>query len=488
MVPDDPPATVHFRACNLCEAICGLAIEVRDGEIISIRGDRDDPFSRGHICPKAVALQDIHNDPDRLRRPMRRNGNGWQTIGWDEAFDEVAARIRAVQTAHGRDAVAVYLGNPNVHNWGSMLFGPALIRSLRTVNRFSATSVDQLPHHVAAALMFGHKMLLPVPDIDRTSYLLVLGANPVVSNGSMMTAPGFKRRLEELRQRGGQLVVVDPRRTETASMADRHHFIRPGTDALLLVALLHVIFDERLEDLGHLDGAVASLETVRGVVRGFNPEDVAPATGIAAADIRAMARDFAAAPSAVCYGRMGVSTQAFGGLCQWLVKVLNIVTGNLDRPGGAMFTRPAVDLVATTGRGRLGRAKEPRPRSAGVRRRAAGGGAGRGDPDPGGGSDQGAGHGRRKPGAVDAQRGAARPGLPGARFHGRGRLLPQRDHAACPPHPAPDLGPRARPLRSRVQPAGGSQRGPVFTGVVRTRARRPPRLADSERAPPASRR
>ncbi len=349
--------TIHYRACNLCEAICGLAIEVHDGAIVSIRGDRDDPFSRGHICPKAVALQDIHNDPDRLRRPMRRKAGEWQTIGWDEAFDEVAARIRTVQAEHGRDAVAVYLGNPNVHNWGSMLFGPALIRSLRTVNRYSATSVDQLPHHVAAALMFGHKLLLPVPDIDRTSHLLVLGANPVVSNGSMMTAPDCRRRLEEMRQRGGRLVVVDPRRTETARIADRHHFIRPGTDAFLLMALLQVILEEKLEDLGHLTGDVDSIEAVRAAVRGFSPEDVALATGIAAAEIRAMAREFATAPSAVCYGRMGVSTQAFGGLCQWLVNVLNIVTGNFDRAGGAMFTRPAVDLVATSGRGHLGRRK-----------------------------------------------------------------------------------------------------------------------------------
>jgi anaerobic selenocysteine-containing dehydrogenase len=347
--------TTHHRACNLCEAICGLAIEVRDGAIESIRGDRDDPFSLGHICPKAVALKDIHNDPDRLRRPMRRNGGAWSEIGWDEAFDEVAAGIRAVQAARGRDAVAVYLGNPNVHNWGSMLFGPALIRSLRTVNRYSATSVDQLPHHVAATLMFGHKLLLPVPDIDRTSHLLVLGANPVVSNGSMMTAPGFRRRLEELQRRGGRLVVVDPRRTETARLADRHHFIRPGTDAFLLMALLQVIVDEKLEDPGRLASSIDSIEKVRAAVRAFEPEAVAAATGIAAAEIRTMAREFAAAPSAVCYGRMGVSTQAFGGLCQWLINVLNIVTGNLDRPGGAMFTRPAVDLVASTSRGHLGR-------------------------------------------------------------------------------------------------------------------------------------
>jgi len=349
-------ATTHYRACNLCEAICGIEIEVRDGAIVSIRGDREDPFSRGHICPKAVALQDIYNDPDRLRHPMRRTrGGDWERIGWDEAFDLTAEGIRKVQRDHGLDAVGVYLGNPNVHNWGSLLYGPPLMRGLRTPNLFSATSVDQLPHHVAATLMFGHKLLLPVPDIDRTQHLLVLGANPVVSNGSMMTAPGFKRRLEELKTRGGRLVVIDPRRTETARMADQHHFIRPGTDALLLMALLQVVFGEGLELLGRLGEFCDGLESVRSVVADFAPERVAPVIGIDAEAIRTMAREFAAADSAVCYGRIGVSTQAFGTLCQWLINVLNIVTGNLDHPGGAMFTRPAVDLVASTGRGSLGR-------------------------------------------------------------------------------------------------------------------------------------
>jgi anaerobic selenocysteine-containing dehydrogenase len=339
----------------LCEAICGIEIRVQDGRITSIRGDRADSFSHGHICPKAVALQDIHNDPDRLRHPMRRTAGGdWERIGWDAAFDETAKKIRDIQTDHGRDAIGVYLGNPNVHNLGSMLYGPPLLRSLRTINRFSATSVDQLPHHVAATLMFGHKLLLPVPDIDRTDFLLVLGANPMVSNGSMMTAPGIRKRLEELRRRGGRLVVIDPRRTETAKIADHHHFIRPGADALLLMALLHVILDEGLEAPGRLAGICDSMGTVRTLTEDFQPERVAKSTGIASDRIRGLARDFAAAPSAVCYGRMGVSTQAFGGLCQWLVNVLNVVTGNLDRPGGAMFTKPAFDLLAGTGRGRLG--------------------------------------------------------------------------------------------------------------------------------------
>ncbi|MDH3814294.1 MAG: molybdopterin oxidoreductase family protein [Acidobacteriota bacterium] len=348
--------TTHFRACNLCEAICGLAIEVCGDDIRSIRGDRDDPFSRGHICPKAVALQDVHSDPDRLRHPVRRMGDGsWKRLSWDEALDEVGNQLRTVQKVSGYDAVGLYVGNPSVHNWGSLLFGPPLSRALRTRNRFSASSVDQLPHHVAATLMFGHRLLLPIPDVDRTQFLLVLGANPVVSNGSMMTAPGFKRRLEDLKQRGGLLVVVDPRRTETAEMADRHIFIRPGSDALLLMALLQVIFLEGLETLGSTAEFCDSIEAVREVVAGVSPERVAPVTGIDSEAIRDLARAFATAPSAVCYGRLGVSTQAYGGLCQWLVNVLNVVTGNLDRIGGAMFTKPAVDLVANTGPGHLGR-------------------------------------------------------------------------------------------------------------------------------------
>ena len=347
---------IHHRACSLCEAMCGLVITVNDGRIRSIRGDRADVFSRGHICPKAVALQDIQDDPDRLRRPLRRNRQGgWSEVDWRSALDEAGDRIRTLQRAHGRDSMAVYLGNPSAHNYATLLFGPPLIRSLRTRNRYSATSVDQLPHHLAASLMFGHQLLLPIPDIDRTQFLFVLGANPVVSNGSLMTAPGAKRRLKDLVSRGGRLVVVDPRRTETAELADHHLPIRPESDVLLLLALLHVVFEEDLERLDRLGDVVVGLETVRRSVVGVTPERVTEATGIDAGAIRTLARDFAAAESAVCYGRLGVSTQRFGGLCQWLINVLNIVTGNLDRPGGVMFTRPAVDLLARSGRGSFGR-------------------------------------------------------------------------------------------------------------------------------------
>jgi anaerobic selenocysteine-containing dehydrogenase len=346
----------HYRACNLCEAICGVEIRVADGRVVSIRGDEADPLSRGHICPKAVALQDLETDPDRLRRPLRRRDDGgWEPVEWEAALDEIAARVRRIQAEHGRDAVGVYLGNPNVHNLGAMLYLRPFLKALGSRNRFSATSVDQLPHHLAAMLMFGHQFLLPVPDVDRTDFLLVLGANPLASNGSMMTAPGMRDRLKALRGRGGKLVVVDPRRTETARVADRHLAIEPGTDALFLLALLDVLFAEDLARPGRLEPFTDGLAALRDAAAEFPPEQVAAATGIAAGEIRAIARELAAAPSAACYGRIGVSTQEFGGLCQWLVNAVNVVTGNLDRPGGAMFARPAVDVLAFIGRGHRGR-------------------------------------------------------------------------------------------------------------------------------------
>ena len=335
----------HYRNCNLTEAMCGIEITVRPDASLDIRGDKDDPFSRGYICPKAVALQDIHYDKDRIKHPVRRTQNGWQRIGWDEAFDEVAQNLKRINRKYGRNSIATYLGNPTVHSYGAMLFAPGFIRSLHTRNRFSATSVDQLAHHLAAYLMFGHQLLLPVPDLDRTKFFLILGANPAVSNGSMMTAPGMGRRLQEIRKRGGKVILIDPRFTETAKLADRHLFIRPGTDVLLLLALLHVVFEEGLIRLGPVAAFTTGIETIGNLVAEFPPEKVASITGIDSDQIRRLAREFAAAESAVCYGRIGVSTQEFGGVCQWLINVLNTVTGNLDNPGGAMFTLPAFDPV-----------------------------------------------------------------------------------------------------------------------------------------------
>ncbi|HDS1815647.1 TPA: molybdopterin oxidoreductase family protein [Pseudomonas putida] len=346
--------TLHHRACHLCEAICGLNIEVShddDGraQISAIKGDPDDPFSRGHICPKAVALQDIQNDPDRLRQPHRRVGDQWQAIGWDEAFALAADTLWRIQQAHGRNAVAVYQGNPSVHNYGLMTHSNYFLGLLKTRNRFSATSVDQLPQHLTSHLMYGHGLLLPIPDIDHTDFMLMLGANPLASNGSIMTVPDVEKRLKALRARGGQLVVVDPRHSETATMADRHLFILPGGDAALLSGLLNTLFDEGLTRVSHVP--VNGLDQVRSAIAPFTAEAMSALCGIAAADIRQLARDFAAADKAVCYGRMGVSTQAFGTVCHWLVQLINLVTGNLDRVGGALCTEPAVDLVASTSGG-----------------------------------------------------------------------------------------------------------------------------------------
>jgi len=349
----------HFRSCNLCEAICGIEIIVENEQRLTIRGDKDDPFSRGYICPKATALQDFHFDRDRLRHPVRRTSGGWQRIEWTEALDEVARNLKRISAQHGRNSVASYLGNPNVHNYGAILFAPAFLRSLHTRNKFSATSVDQLAHHLASYLMFGHQLLLPIPDIDRTTLFLMLGANPAVSNGSMMTAPAFGHRLQAVQQRGGRVILIDPRRTESARVADEHKFIRPGTDAFLLLALLHVIFEEGLTRMDQLASFTDDVEVVAEIVGEFSPERVASVTGIEADDVRRLAREFAAADSAVCYGRIGVSTHEFGGVCQWLINVLNIVTGNLDRQGGAMFTLPAFDPItapeALAPRGSYGR-------------------------------------------------------------------------------------------------------------------------------------
>ncbi|MGC3891828.1 molybdopterin oxidoreductase family protein [Pseudomonas urmiensis] len=346
--------TLHHRACHLCEAICGLNIEIAhesDGQarIASIKGDPQDPFSRGHICPKAVALQDIQQDPDRLRQPHRRVGERWEPIGWDQAFALAADKLWDIQQRHGRNAVGVYQGNPSVHNYGLMTHSNYFLGLLKTRNRFSATSVDQLPQHLTSFLMYGHGLLLPIPDIDHTDYMLILGGNPLASNGSIMTVPDVEKRLKALRARGGRLVVVDPRRSETANMADRHLFIRPGGDAALLCGLLNTLFSEDLAKGSHLP--VNGLEQVRQAIAPFSAERMSPLCGVAAEQIRLLAREFAGAGRAVCYGRMGVSTQAFGSLCHWLVQVINLVTGNLDRQGGALCTEPAVDLVASTAGG-----------------------------------------------------------------------------------------------------------------------------------------
>jgi anaerobic selenocysteine-containing dehydrogenase len=335
----------RLGVCNLCEAICGLELTLEEGRVTAIRGNPDDPLSRGHVCPKGTALADIHADPDRLRRPVRRDATGdLVEIGWDEALDLAADGLAAAINDHGRDALAIYLGNPNAHSLGSLTHGTAMVKSFRTRNKFSATSVDQLPHQLVAYLMYGHQLFLPIPDIDRTSYFLVLGANPMASNGSLMTVPDFPARVRELHARGGRMVVVDPRRTETARIADEHHFVRPGSDAHLLLAMLHLLYEEGLtRPPGYVDG----LDLVEAAVAPYTPELAERVTGIAAGEIRRITREFAAADGAAAYGRVGVSTHPFGTVCQWAVQLLNLLTGNLDRAGGVLVTSPAIDAVGT---------------------------------------------------------------------------------------------------------------------------------------------
>ncbi len=348
-------STTHFRTCNLCEAICGLEITLDGGVITDIRGDKADPFSRGHVCPKAVALKDLQEDPDRLRKPVRREGDAWVEMEWADAYDYAAAGIREVQNKYGNAAVGAYLGNPNVHNTGATLFGAQLLKTLKTPNIFSATSADQLPHHLVAWKLFGHQMRIPVPDIDRCDHFVIMGANPMVSNGSIMTAPDMRHRLKAIAERG-KIVVIDPKRTATAELAGQHHFITPGSDVLLLLAMLHVLFDEQLVSGGtavdFFDTPVAALAAY---FHEWTPERAAPHTGIAADDIRTLVRDFVAAKSPCLYGRMGVSVQQFGGLCQYLIMLFNLLTGRVDREGGLMWTTAAIDTPSFSSPGHFAR-------------------------------------------------------------------------------------------------------------------------------------
>ncbi|TMB43773.1 MAG: molybdopterin oxidoreductase family protein [Deltaproteobacteria bacterium] len=350
-----PDERTSYRVCPLCEATCGLEIRSRGREVVSIRGDEADVFSRGFICPKAYALKELDADPDRLRTPLVRRNGMLEPATWDEAFAEIERRLVPIIRERGRDAVGVYLGNPSVHSLALSLYGQALLRALGTKNLFSASTVDQMPKQVAVGLMFGTMLSTPVPDLDRTDYLLVLGANPFVSNGSLMTAPDVPGRLRAIRRRGGTVVVVDPRRTRTAAEASEHHFIRPGTDAYFLFGIVHALFADGLVRLGRLAEHTAAVEEVEALARPFAPEAVAGRCGIDAATIRRLARELARAERAAVYARIGTCTQEFGTLASWLVDVINVLTGHLDEVGGAMFTRAATGSPHT--RGTPGRGK-----------------------------------------------------------------------------------------------------------------------------------
>ena len=346
---------IHYRTCNLCEAMCGLKITYKEKKVISIVGDKKDPLSKGYICPKSQALKDLYEDSDRLKTPIKRVENGWEKISWIEAFEEVEHQIKKIQEKYGNDAVATYQGNPNVHNLGSMLYGGPFLKSLKTKQKYSATSADQLPHHIASLKMFGHQMLIPIPDIERTDYLLILGANPGASNGSLLTAPGFSQKIKNIQKRGGEVINIDPRYTETSKISSNHFFINPGKDALLLLSLLYVIFEQGIDEKTHLSSHLKGLEEIKEIIKKYPPQKTAAIIGIDSLEIQKIAKNFMNSKTAVCYGRMGVSTQEFGGICQWLINVINIVTNNMDKVGGAMFTKPAIDLVFMTGmQGKVG--------------------------------------------------------------------------------------------------------------------------------------
>jgi anaerobic selenocysteine-containing dehydrogenase len=333
-------ATDHIRTCHLCEAMCGLRVTVEEGRVTRIRGNEEDVWSRGYLCPKGTTLGHLHHDPDRLRRPQVRNGDAWREVGWDEAFDEVERRLRPVIERHGVDAVTTYVGNPTAHNFSLSRYVGAFLPLSGIPRLYSAGTVDQWPKNLAVALLYGGMWTIPTPDLDRTDHLVVMGANPHASQGSLLAAADVLGRIDAIRERGGKVVVIDPRRTGTAKRADEWIAIRPGSDAALLLAWVHVLFEEGLVDLGLLQGRVNGVERVEELCRAFTPGAVAEACGIAAETIRRLAREMAAAPRACVYGRIGTCNQEFGTLASWLIEVVNVLTGNLDRPGGSMFSKP----------------------------------------------------------------------------------------------------------------------------------------------------
>ncbi|MCO6186547.1 molybdopterin-dependent oxidoreductase [Rhizobium sp. L1K21] len=348
-------ATSSYRICPLCEACCGLEITHEDGKVLSIRGAAEDGFSNGYICPKGVSLADLHEDPDRLRKPLVKRNGRFEEASFDEAFAEIERGLLPIIEKHGPDAVGTVLGNPVAHRYGLSLYAIRMLRELRSPYVFSASTVDQMPKHRAVGAMFGSWLSVPVPDITRTDLLIVLGGNPMASNGSMWTVPDFRGKARELRARGGRLVTIDPRRTETAKVADEHHFIRPGGDIYLLLGMAHTLFDENLVRLGRLGEWINGLKALEAALKPFPAEEMAPLCGMEAETVRQLARDLARMEKAVLYGRIGTCLQSFATLNNWLVDVINILTGHLDSEGGAMFPKAPAFAHNTKGKPGQGR-------------------------------------------------------------------------------------------------------------------------------------
>ena len=343
--PAQPAATGqdgrHVYTCPLCEAMCGLEIDVADGRIAGIRGNSDDVWSRGHLCPKGVSLGAIHEDPDRIRTPMIKVDGQWQEVSWDAAFRRCTELLAPVIAEHGIGAVTAYTGNPLAHSFSLGRYTGVLLGMSGIPVSYSPGTVDQWPKNLSSHLMYGNWWGFPVPDIERTDLLVVMGANPAASQGSLLAAPDVMGILERI----DTVIVIDPVRTATAAKADEWLPITPGTDAALLLAVVHTLFEEELATVGRLDGHVDGVEVLREVAGDWSPERVAPVTGISAERIRDLARQLAGTERAVVYGRIGLCNQEFGSLASWLVDVVNILTGHFDTPGGAMFPRPVVWTV-----------------------------------------------------------------------------------------------------------------------------------------------
>ena len=350
-----PSAASAHRICPFCEAACGLELDLDGGKPVRIRGDENDVFSKGFLCPKAIGLKDLHDDPDRLRTPLIKRDGKFMAATWDEAYAEIERRLPPIIAAGGPNAVGTVLGNPVSHKMGLTLYFPRLARALGTRNMFSASSVDQVPKMLSVGLMFGAWLSVPVPDIERSDFLLVIGANPMVSNGSLWTVPDFRGKAKALRARGGKMVVVDPRRTETAAIADRHHFIRPGADVFFLLGIAHTLFDEGLVRPGRLAAHLNGLAELEAAVRPYSPEAVAARCGIEAPAMRELARTLSQTERACVYGRIGTCTQQFGTLCSWLIDAINILCGNLDTEGGSMFPKAPAFAANTRGKPGAGR-------------------------------------------------------------------------------------------------------------------------------------
>ncbi|MFZ2241015.1 MAG: molybdopterin-dependent oxidoreductase [Gordonia amarae] len=337
----------HSTQCTLCESHCGILVTVKDGAVARIAGNPDDVLSKGYICPKATAMGGVHEDPDRLRQPIKRVGDSFEPVSWEQAYAEIGRRLRKVRADHGNRALGLYVGNPAAHSSAVMYFG--MLRAMMlTPNFFSASTIDQMPHEYSSWRTYGSNFLLPVTDIDRTDRLVILGANPAVSNSSLSIMPGATRRIKDVRARGGKVVVIDPRHTETAQLADQHVAVRPGGDIFLLLAMLNVLFNEDLVDRKWLNDNASGTMELRALVSRATPEVMGERAGVDPDLIRSLAREHAAAESAAMYARIGICQQQTGTLVSWLVTVVNAVTGNLDRPGGIMFPTPVIDIPRFT--------------------------------------------------------------------------------------------------------------------------------------------